>query len=173
MPIRCLPITCWCYYNSITASSFTVLLQTRNEIYFTSNKVCRVQMYRRLLFVAIFAGCRPFVVFRVATFTGFMCPIFSQLCNLAGSLCMAFRTVFQHLLMFMVRENHFSHRSGQFDFFRAFCCKHSWWERNGNDNSHTSPRSRWNWSMVMSGYILFQVLASLRISKLILFPQLL
>jgi hypothetical protein len=45
----------------------------------------------------------------MATFTGFMRPIFAKFCNLTGAFFMTLFTVLEHFLMFFVRERHFAH----------------------------------------------------------------
>jgi hypothetical protein len=52
--------------------------------------------------MAILTSGRALLHFSVTAFAGLMCPIFAKFCNLAGAFVMAFFTVLEYLLMFLV-----------------------------------------------------------------------
>ena len=64
---------------------------------------------RNLFLVAILAAYWTLLHFGMATFTGLVCPVFAKIGDFAGTFFMALLAVFEHFLVFLMRESYLAH----------------------------------------------------------------
>jgi hypothetical protein len=68
--------------------------------------IVSAEHYVGLFFVAVITAYGAFFHFHMAPFADFVCPVLTEFCNLARPFLVALYAVFQHFLMFLMRETY-------------------------------------------------------------------